>query len=87
MCGEIYNSRPLAATNFSITVELLGETGQVIASGQANATASTSSNLVKKTVWSAPIPNGPTTWSEARFRVQSGPVTGGVPYAITSPKG
>ena len=61
----------LEVTNLQIAVTLIGDAGQVVASGQANAIGVNVLAAGQRTVWAAPISNAPAQWKEERVRPQA----------------
>lgn len=69
--GEVVNAGDLEVTNLQIAVTLIGDAGQVVASGQANAIGVNVLPAGQRTVWAAPISNAPAQWKEERVRPQA----------------
>lgn len=69
--GEVVNTGDLEVTNLQIAITLIGDAGQVVASGQANAIGVNVLAAGQRTVWAAPISNAPAQWKEERVRPQA----------------
>lgn len=69
--GEVVNTGGQDVTNLQIMITLLGDAGQTVASGQANAIGLNVLLVGQRTVWAAPISNAPVTWQEERVRPQA----------------
>jgi hypothetical protein len=69
--GEVVNTGGQEVTNVQIAITLLGDAGQTLASGQANAIGLNVLAPGQRTVWSAPISNAPAEWREERVLPQA----------------
>lgn len=69
--GEIVNTGDLEVTGLQIAVGLIGDDGQPVASGQANAIGLNVLPAGQRTVWAAPLPNAPAQWKEERIQPQA----------------
>ncbi len=69
--GEIVNTGGLEVAGLQIAVSLIGDDGQPVASGQANAIGVNVLPVGQRTVWAAPLANAPAQWREERVQPQA----------------
>jgi hypothetical protein len=74
--GELLNSSALDAGDFQISVELIGQVGQVVASATltADEIGVVALKPGQKTVWQVKIPQAPRQWQTERIAATTGPV-------------
>jgi hypothetical protein len=69
--GEFVNTGDLEVAGLQIAVSLIGDDGQPVASGQANAIGVNVLPVGQRTVWAAPLANAPAQWKEERIQPQA----------------